>query len=305
MAKPPATVPAAITAIDNRTPQFKALLPKTIPTDKFARVVKLALQRQPELLECNPGSIIEACERAAQDGLMLDGREAALVVYNTKDKKTGQWVKRAQYIPMWVGLLKRVRNSGELSSIQAYVVYDEEIRQNKFKYIAGDAERIEHEPIVVGDRGQPRLVYTIVRLKDGTSSREVMTWEEILAIARRSPKNVNKDTGELTGIWKSDTVQMAKKTVIRRHCNKLPMDSDTARVFQRMDELYEDDGGEAQPGEMAPPPPAETRAKQRGAAAAKLAQVETIDPETGEITEQPEPPEAEEPESETTEEDVI
>lgn len=100
-----------------------------------------------------------------------------------------------------------------------------------------------------------------------------MSLNQINGIRERSK---SKDRGP----WISDWSEMARKTVIRRLAKRLPVDSDIARVVERIDEDYDfgpngrtegavaDEDGvthtEARPAEAKAP------AKARGAAAAKL-----------------------------------
>ncbi len=76
-------------------PHLAAALPAQIPADRFIRTVSTAVQIQPELLECDRKSLLLATLRAAQDGLLPDGRHGAFVVFN--DRKAG--TKRAQWWP--------------------------------------------------------------------------------------------------------------------------------------------------------------------------------------------------------------
>ena len=105
---------------------FRAALPPQIPVDKFIRTTLTAIQMQPALLDADRRSLLGSCMKAAQDGLVCDGREAALVMF-------GQTV---QYMPMVGGILKKIRNSGELASIAAHVVYE----NDQFDYALGDFE---------------------------------------------------------------------------------------------------------------------------------------------------------------------
>ena len=168
------------------------------------RVTLTAIQLQPELLECDRKTLLLACLRAANDGLMPDGREGTFVVY--RDKKAGR--KVAQWMPMFFGLLKKVRNTGELVSISANVVYE----RDQFDYELGDQERITHKP-AVGERGKPVAAYAIAHLKGGGIEREVMTWHDILRI---------RQLGAANGPWSSWPDEMARKTVIRRLYKRLP-----------------------------------------------------------------------------------
>ena len=97
-------------------PEFAAALPPQIPAERFVRTVMTAVQLEPKLLGADRKSLLSSCMRAAQDGLMLDGREAALVTYGDK----------VQYLPMVGGILKKLRQSGQLLSISANVVYEKD-----------------------------------------------------------------------------------------------------------------------------------------------------------------------------------
>ena len=65
---------------------LKKMLPPSIPSDKFVRTVQTAITLNPDLAEADKNSVLTSCMKAAADGLVLDGREAALTIYNTKQK---------------------------------------------------------------------------------------------------------------------------------------------------------------------------------------------------------------------------
>src|SRR5271154_2351552 len=95
-------------------PQIAAVLPLHIPPEKFRRVVITAVNLNPDLLKADRRSLFTACVRAAADGLYPDGREAALVMFGNS----------ATYMPMIHGIRKRMRNTGEVTSAEAEVVYE-------------------------------------------------------------------------------------------------------------------------------------------------------------------------------------
>ena len=125
-------------------PEIAKSLPKHIDPEAFARTVQTALVIQPELLETNSKSLFTACMKAATDGLILDGREAVLVIRNVKVSKKGdpdKFEKHAVYQPMVQGLMKLARNSGKIASITAQVIYDKDL----FEYNLGENERVVHK----------------------------------------------------------------------------------------------------------------------------------------------------------------
>lgn len=218
-------------------PQFKAALPAHVNPEKFTRVAMTAIQQNVELLDCDRRTLYGACMRAAQDGLLPDGREGAIV----KFKGTAQWM------PMVAGIMKKVRNSGEISTWSVQIVKENDI----FDYQLGDEEKITHKP-AMRNRGETVGAYSIVTMKDGEKSREFMDVDQITAIKNRSRSGNS-------GPWVSDFDEMAKKTVVRRHSKRLPMSTDLDEMLRADDELFMPPEPTAE--QDAPPEPAQQRGK--------------------------------------------
>jgi len=229
--------------LEKMEPEFKAALPDHIPVDRFKRVVLTAVNQNQALFGADRRSLFQSCTQAAQDGLLPDGREAAFVIFRSKDRESGGWIDKVQYMPMIAGILKKVRNSGQLSGISANVVY----AGDHFDYELGDNERIYHKPNLA-NRGAPIAAYAVAHLKDGTIEREVMTVDEINQVREVSRA---KDSGPWVQWWG----EMARKTVIRRLSKRLPMSSDLETLIHRDDTFYKLD----EPREAAPPPPRPAR----------------------------------------------
>lgn len=188
---------------DDYRSKFQQVLPTNVSVDRFQRTVIGALNRAPDLANADRRSFLLACEDAARDGLILDNREAALVVFKGK----------VQYMPMFQGLIKIATDGTKIRSISAHVVYE----GDQFEYYLGDDARIVHRP-AIKDRGDAIGAYAIAHMKDGTNLHEFMTVEEIeevRAVSRASD-----------GIpWKKWWPSMARKTVIRRLFKYLPADA--------------------------------------------------------------------------------
>lgn len=204
------------------TTEIKAALPVQISPEKFIRTTLTAVGMQPDLLQTDRRTLLASCMRCAQDGLLPDGREAAFVIFNGKTGKT------CTYMPMVGGILKKIRNSGELASISAHVVYD----ADTFEYELGDFERILHKPYLGTDRGKVIACYAIAKTKDGAIYREVMSVAEVEKV-RSSSK------AKSFGPWVDWWDEMAKKTVIRRLAKRLPSSADVDQVIESDNELYE------------------------------------------------------------------
>lgn len=206
--------------LNGNMPKIKSALPAHITPEKFASVVMTALQNNPELLNLDRSSLFNSAMKCAQDGLLPDGREAAFVKFGNK----------VQYMPMVSGILKKVRNSGELSSINAQVVYT----NDEFDYWIDEmGEHLKHKPKLDGERGVRSMTYAVARTKDGSIYLEVMTEEQIQDV--RSVSRA-KDSGPWSGPFADE---MRKKTAIRRLSKRLPMNTDIAQTIERDDEMYD------------------------------------------------------------------
>lgn len=199
-------------------PEFKAALPPHISVEKFTRVAQTAIQNTPSLAAADRRSLFGAFVKLAQDGLLPDGREAAVVMFGNK----------AQAMPMIGGILKRIRQSGEVSRVSAQVVY----ANDHFRVSYGFDEDVEHVPPPLNDpRGDPIGAYATAVLKDGSKLLEVMNLEEIEKVRAVSRAARN-------GPWVSWWSEMARKTVMRRLSKRLPMSTDLEeQIFSRDETL--------------------------------------------------------------------
>lgn len=218
------------TQLTAMTPQFKAALPTHVSPERFVRVVMTAVQTTPALLNADRRTLFAAATKAAQQGLLPDGREGAIVTF--KDQ--------AQWMPMTAGIMKLVRNSGEISTWSVQAVYE----NDSFDFCLGDEEHITHKP-ALASRGKLIAVYSIVTMKDGEKSREVMSVEDVNAIKARSRSGNS-------GPWVTDFAEMAKKTVVRRHSKRLPLSTDIDGAIREDDELFMPPAEQAPAAEPAP-----------------------------------------------------
>lgn len=217
-----AQVPAVLEvrhAIEKMAPQFAAALPKHVPVDRFVRTALTAIQTNPDLVEkADRRTLYAAVTRAAQQGLLPDGREGAVVMFGGK----------AQWMVMVSGLLKLIRNSGELASLDSQVVY----RNDKFTYRPGIDLVPQHEPDWFGDRGEMIGVYAVAKMKDGAAYVEIMNKQQIDKV-----RGVSRTSG--SGPWVQWYDEMARKTAIRRLAKRLPLSTDIDGVLAEDDPLFE------------------------------------------------------------------
>jgi len=190
---------------------------------RFKRTLVTNWQERKEVQQCDPLTVIQVAMRAAQDGLMLDGQEAAIVPFRDRD---GGRVT-ATYIPMIFGIRKKVRNSGLIADWIVRPVYE----GDDFIVSFGSNEFIRHTPSMSGGRKRPLVgCYSIATFKDGTKSYAVMNKDEIEDIRSKSKAK--------SGPWQDPIFypEMACKTLARNHAKQLPQSSDMQVFWQRDDQ---------------------------------------------------------------------
>lgn len=202
------------------TGHLQKLLPPTVSVDRFTRTTMVAIQNNPGVLDADRQSLYNAISRAAQDGLLPDGREAALIVHNVKT--SGGYAKMVRYGQMVEGVIKQLGKAG----IMAYAssVYEaDEIE------IWGDenGQYVKHRPKVFGNRGEMIGVYATAKVGDRTFV-EAMNIDEIERVRSASRSGEN-------GPWKQWYDRMAQKSVLHRLKKRLPildpMVSDSLRAL--------------------------------------------------------------------------
>lgn len=302
--------------LNERAQSIATMLPSTLSIDRFKNTVIAAIRQDPDILKSTVRSVMAAVVRAAQDGLVPDGREGHISSYNTNVAKKGEkdrWEKRAQWNPMAHGLRKRLR---ELDGIiaNAEVVHENDL----FVWHQGDDPKIEHQPAKLGTPRGPMIgSYCIYKREDGTIlHREVMDKDQVEATRAQS-----KAPNSL--MWTKFVSEGCRKSVLRRGVKTVPVCDTMREIIRRDDEENFDFSKTAEPAlTLVPPsPPAiehkqtvpmpdlgladtepvvltdeETRALDRQSMRDMRGETAPHNPETGEIIEN-EPPAGDEPET--------
>lgn len=207
--------------LEKQKTQLAAALPKHITPDRMIRLACTEFSRNPQLQKCTPISVFGSLIQAAQLGLEVGVLgQAYLVPYNNRKKN----VTEAQFIPGYKGLIALARRSGEVTSIETHIVYE----NDTFDLTLGLDTRVEHVPNLDSDRGGIRLVYGVAKFRDGGHHFEWMPIADVERIRARSKAASN-------GPWVTDYEQMVRKTLIRRMMNYLPMSIEMQAAIQVSD----------------------------------------------------------------------
>ena len=187
--------------------QVQVALPDNVQPKRFVRAALTALRQNPEIAGADQQSVFTALLRAAQDGLMPDGRQAALLIFY--DKKEQKEV--AQYVPMIIGLRMVASKYG--FTLNAHPVY----AKDTFSYSLGAEPAVLHEPPPLGeDRGAIIGAYATAKVPDtGELMVDVMSKAEIDKV-----RGVSRSQG---GPWATWYEEMARKTVAKSLFKQLPL----------------------------------------------------------------------------------
>lgn len=232
--------------LEQRAAQFKSVLPSHITVEQFQRTILTAVQSDPDLLKASRNSLMLACMKAAQDKLLPDKREAALVIFNNRQKDgQGKWqtVKEVVYMPMVYGLRKKILQSGEVVDITTAVVYRQEVESGRFIYEEGTERMLRHKPDLDPNFDPSdddiAAAYSVATFKDGSKSFEVMRRSEINKVRETSKTGATHDRfgkpRDPSGPWVDWFSEMCRKTVMRRHAKSLPMSGDIIDIEARDD----------------------------------------------------------------------
>lgn len=216
--------------LDQNKDKLNAVATKTLNAERMIRVVAGSLARTPKLANCEPWSVVIAVSKAMQLGLEPSGLSGQAYLVPFWNKNTSR--DEAQLIVGYKGMIDMARRSGHVSTIHSTLVYEGE----HFKETGGIDPMIEHEidrsKNVSRSEEDIIAAYAVAKFKDGGYQFEVMSREEIDGI-----KNMSQAGRKDYGPWAEHYGQMARKTVIRRLCNYLPMSPEDMRIVGQLDEV--------------------------------------------------------------------
>lgn len=283
----------------DREHSFFASLPAHVKPERFMRNLDIALMQNQKLMALDPRLIFREISKAAALGLYLDPQlgEAYLIeAWNGKAKRAEPQLRIG-----YRGLIKLGRQSGEISQIYAHEVHANDV----FKASLGDEKKLIHEPDIFGDRGPIVGYYAVVKYKDGDSDFEPLTIAQAHAIRDRSDGWKAFQAGKIKSTpWSTDDVEMSKKTAIRRLVKRIPQSPELAEAIRVEDAAEHSDGiaiaAPVPPRPPLPPAPPQQRIEHAAEdeitdveheevvdeddAGAEDGQTETVDPDTGEVT---------------------
>lgn len=206
-----------VAQIKQMEPAIKRALPSVMTPERFSRIAVSALSTTPKLAECHYLTFIGAMMTAAQLGLEPNtplGQAYLIPFWNGKARRL-----ECQFQLGYKGMIDLAYRSGQISSIQAHIVYENDV----FDYSFGLEPSLKHVP-AMKDRGDPVAVYAVFKTKDEGFGYEVMSWADVMEHARKFSKSYDN------GPWQTNTEEMAKKTVLKKVLKYAPLSSEFVKA---------------------------------------------------------------------------
>src|SRR5208337_4246225 len=136
-------------------PYLQSLLPWKGAVERFVKMTRMAVMRNPDLLKCNRKSLFlsllwcaeKSLEPGVEDGVWLIPFKGVV-----------------QPITAYKGLIKRAIDTESVKDVQPYAIY----QNDEFEYTLGTDPQIVHKPPKIGlERGDLIGAYLVVTMPDG------------------------------------------------------------------------------------------------------------------------------------------
>ena len=206
--------------------QLALAMPDHMAPEKLIRLALTAISNNPKLLECTPKSLMRCMMYSAEFG--LEPGPFGLCYYvpfkNNKENCT-----EAVFIPGYKGVLKLVRNSGELRTVMVEPVYE----QDTFHVSYGLKPDLTHTPSFKKDRGALLSFYCVILLKDGGAQFKVMSLAEVEAHRDEFSQSfkTSQKFGKGDSAWETDFNAMACKTALLKTAKLCPISKEAQNLL--------------------------------------------------------------------------
>ena len=203
------------------------MLPKGVTYESVIASVVLEGDKNPEILQCVPRTIVQAVSRALQTGLEI-GVTVFLVPFNVNVAKKGQpdrWEKHLNHVVHYTGLIQLIKESGHVRHATARVVYE----NDEFDMSHGTGGTFYHKPDRnPATRGKPTGAYLVLYLPFG-----IQEWEFIPLGDAKTEDTIEYIRQKYSKRWKNGACPAwyMKKTAVRQFTKLIPKDRRSAKLY--------------------------------------------------------------------------
>jgi recombination protein RecT len=215
-------------------PEFALAAPKGVEARQIVRDAETAISQNPDLLKCEPRSVLGGLMTMAQLGLRVGVLgHGWLIPFKERAKVGGRWddIYRAQLVIGYQGMIALAYRSGLVDRITARTVR----AADHFDLEYGLNERLVHVP-APGERGEPVGYYATVKIRGAgepmffhMTHAEMLLYRDRYAMAKKWDRDTN--TKVIVGPWRDEFESMALKTCIRQLSKFIPKGTDLAAAM--------------------------------------------------------------------------
>lgn len=213
--------------LQKMNPEFIKLLGDEEKALRLARIVQTEVKRNPKLLACNHVSLFSCIMESFRNDLEIGGAmsHAYLIPYG----------KEVTFQVGYRGWIEMARRSGQVKSLNAYPIYDNEVKTGKFKMNYGE-NTVLHEPILFEEAGACVGWWAKAVLDNG---EEVIHFMSIKDIMKRKAKAMSKN------IWNDWELEMQRKTILKAICKMLPLSIKDQRIASKDEHIIQNIEGDS------------------------------------------------------------
>ena len=193
-----------------------------------------------EIAVCTGESAVGALRVAAQMG--LEPGPLGLVYFHARWNGDINYYELSMTIG-YRGYLELMRRTGEVSDIDAVIVYEKDEFSLQKKSVVANGKlmyiwELNHKPFRGGDRGVKTDVYANVNMKNADAHLEIMNDKDIERIKRTSRSRTKQ--GQLVGPWVDHEDEMWRKSIVRRLQKWVGLSTEFS-IAETLDNLYDVD----------------------------------------------------------------
>lgn len=227
---PPRSAPTVFGLMEDYRPQIARVLPTgSGGVDRFMRILRTELQRDPKLHEADGHSFLGAVLTMASLGLEPGPALGQAWLLPFKDNRRRRTV--ATLIIGYRGYTLLAVRSGLVTAVDSEVVH----QRDRFVFHKGSHQTIDHDWPLDGERGEVIASWAMAWMREGGERFEVLRKDDIERRRKRSPSGRRDDSP-----WATDYPQMARKSAVRALMTQLPLSVEIAAAM-RADETVRTD----------------------------------------------------------------
>lgn len=224
-----------------------AVMAKHLSPSRFIKVIAKACRINPKLANCEPMSMMMAMSTCAELGLEPNTPLGHAYLIPYEDKKKG--ITTCQLQIGYQGLIALARRSGQIATIHADVVTEEEYASGAFDWEHGSKSFLRHKATT--PEGKPAFSYAYAKMTDGGEQFVVLPWSRVMAIRNESQGyKAAVKFGKKDSPWMTHERAMASKTAIRALAKYLPMATEMIDAITHDTDDTDDSGFAFDPGSI-------------------------------------------------------